>query len=271
MALVGNTEEGNTKPPRKRCTPSKRWCFTLNNYSDQEMETLELSFKSAKCEYVIGREVGEEGTPHLQGYIESPVKIRPVEKFKTERVHWEKCKGTREENVVYCTKEGNYTTTLKVRREPTILKEEQLYPWQKDLLKILDEDPDDRTVHWYWEPLGRAGKTSFCKYLSATRGAIPLEGKKNDILYCAAEFESDIYVWDLERTMEGYISYGALEKIKNGYYMCSKYESKPIIRANPHVIVMANFPPRELAMSLDRWNIVRIDEEVTNPEESEAQ
>ena len=58
--------------------------------------------------------------------------------------------------------------------------------------------------------------------------------------------------------MEEYVSYGAIEKIKNGYYMCSKYESKPIIRNPPHIIIMANFEPDYEALSKDRWIVIAI-------------
>ena len=60
------TEGGNTKPPpKKRCVPSKRWCFTWNNYPSDAMETLETIFKELDIEYLVGREVGE-GTGILQ-------------------------------------------------------------------------------------------------------------------------------------------------------------------------------------------------------------
>lgn len=259
--------EGNTSPPPKRAVPSKRWCFTLNNPSETDLETLVASFTEAKCLYVIGREVGEQGTPHLQGYIESEVKIRPIEKFKTTTVHWEKCKGSREDNLKYCTKDGDYVTSFKVKRQPKILKHEDLRPWQLEIDEICKGEPDERTIHWYWEPTGMAGKTTFAKYLSYHYGAIPLEGKKNDVLYAAAEYDADVYIWDLERSMEDFVSYAAIEKIKNGYFLCAKYESKPIIRANPHVVIFANFPPNLSALSQDRWHVVKIEQAGEAPAE----
>jgi len=252
------TREGNTKT--SRVVPGLYWCFTLNNYTIEEMETLETSFKEKEIRYIFGEEVGEKcGTPHLQGFISCKTKIRPSEKFGNKRIHWEKCKGNEEQNIKYCSKGDVIHTNIKIKRKPKVLNPEELYPWQLELLNILKNEPDDRTIHWYWSKEGMTGKTTFCKFLSATMEAIPLEGKKNDILYCAAEFESDIYLWDLERSMEDYVSYGALEKIKNGYYMCSKYESKPIIRACPHVVVFANFTPNLESLSQDRWNIVNVD------------
>lgn len=43
------------------------WCFTVNNYTAEEI----VAVKSLEYKYlVIGFEVGEEGTPHLQCYVE---------------------------------------------------------------------------------------------------------------------------------------------------------------------------------------------------------
>jgi len=249
---------GNTKPNSKRDSPAKMWCFTLNNYNENDIKILELAFNGSK--YIIGKEVGESGTPHLQGYVNFNDKKRLTALKKIhDKVHWEKCKGSEEDNIKYCSKDGNIITNIKIKKPLKLLKEEQFYEWQKFVINIIKQEPDDRKIYWIWEEKGNKGKTTFAKYLSATYGAIPVEGKKNDILYCCAEFESDIYIMDIERTMEEYISYGAIEKIKNGYYMCSKYESKPIIRNPPHFIVFANFMPDLSALSTDRWVIINIE------------
>lgn len=250
---------GNTISKKSiRITPSKRWCFTWNNpdinlYDDffKKLETLDTL-------YIIGLEFGDNMTPHLQGYIEFKKKVRPLETFTLRVVHWEKCKGTREDNIKYCSKDNNFITNFVIKKPVKTLSQHMLYNWQKDIIDIINKDPDDRIIYWYWEPNGCTGKTTFCKYLSIKYGAVPLEGKKNDILYCAAIHDSNIYVWDLERSMEDFISYGALEKIKNGYYMCSKYESKPICRNCPHIFVFANFEPDINALSLDRWKIIKL-------------
>lgn len=247
---------GNTKLPR---TLAKKWCFT-HFYSDKsEMDPLIQKFDELKILYIIGLEKTKDGRNHFQGYIESPNKIRPIERLKLpKQIHWETAKGDRDSNLKYCSKEGNYFTNMKIKKPLKILDEEKLFSWQKRIIEIISQEADDRTINWFWERNGCAGKTTFAKYLAHKYGAIPLEGKKNDILYCAAEFESDIYIWDIERSMETYISYGALEKIKNGFFMCSKYESKPIIRNPPHVICFANFPPKRNELSEDRWNVVEI-------------
>ena len=49
----------------------RRWCFTLNNYTDEDLQQLRGVVPS-KCRYIVfGREVAPETeTPHLQGYLE---------------------------------------------------------------------------------------------------------------------------------------------------------------------------------------------------------
>lgn len=248
----GSRKVGNTKRP----SSSKKWCFTLNNYTDLEYKEIISKFGSNK--YIIGKEIGESGTPHLQGYVNFDVKCRPLEKDFCKRIHWEKCKGSEQDNIKYCSKDGNYETNIKIPKPLKCLNDNQLFSWQKEIVEIVKNEPDDRTIYWYWEPNGKMGKTTFCKYLAIKYNAIPVEGKKNDILYCCAENESELYIFDFERSMEDYISYGAMEKVKNGFYMCGKYESKPIIRNCPHIFCFANFEPEISKLSSDRWVIRRI-------------
>lgn len=94
---------GNTKT-KTRVNPSKYWCFTLNNYTMEHLEHLEHSL--SKDLYIIGKEVGESGTKHLQGYIEFHKRVRPVEHIGIKEIHWERTKGSREDNIRYCSKDN---------------------------------------------------------------------------------------------------------------------------------------------------------------------
>lgn len=88
---------------------SRRWCFTLNNYSDSDEADL-ASRVSHDIQFLYyGREVGEEGTRHLQGYLELFRKKRMggVKKIKgLSRAHIEIARGTQSENIRYCGKGG---------------------------------------------------------------------------------------------------------------------------------------------------------------------
>lgn len=81
---------------------SRNFSVTLNNYNEVELETckkVESVFK------VIGKEVGESGTPHLQMYYHfaNPRSLNAMKKLFP-RAHIEACKGSPAQNLEYCTK-----------------------------------------------------------------------------------------------------------------------------------------------------------------------
>lgn len=250
----GAADSGNTK----RVSPSKRWVFTFNNYSNKEFEAIRQLLKNGS-NYIIGKEVGASGTSHLQGYVEFHKKVRPISLFKdlSNKIHWEKARGSQKDNILYCSKDNNFVLEgLKVPRPLKLIND--LFPWQEKCEAMLSLEPDERIIYWIYDEAGNCGKSAFAKRLCATKGAVVVEGKNKDILYCAAEFESDIYLFDFPRSMEGNVNYGAIEKIKNGLYMSSKYESKPIIRNSPHIVIFSNFLPDVDKLSKDRWRIYHI-------------
>jgi len=85
---------------------ARNWCYTLNNYTEEEM----MSVLHTPCRYhIFGLEVGESGTPHIQGYIEfGKVMRRSACKKLFARAHWEVRMGSREEARDYCKKEGEW-------------------------------------------------------------------------------------------------------------------------------------------------------------------
>ncbi len=103
-----------------RINPAKAWCFTLNNYTENEYGALVQLFSSVadKYFYIVGKEVGASGTPHLQGYIEKRAgRFRPLPMFEVKRnntqcMHFERAKGNRSQNWKYCSKDGEYVTNM---------------------------------------------------------------------------------------------------------------------------------------------------------------
>lgn len=89
---------------------SKQWCFTINNYTDAEYVGLRERAVAQSTYCIVGKERGEEGTPHLQGYIilNCRKRLAGVKAIISERAHFEKAKGSPQANYDYCSKEGDY-------------------------------------------------------------------------------------------------------------------------------------------------------------------
>nr|WAE43169.1 MAG: replication associated protein [Cressdnaviricota sp.] len=93
----------------------RRICFTLNNYTEEEL----LTIRNIECGFMIfGEEVGENGTPHLQGYIEfDKSKRHETIKRLCPRMHFEATKGSAAQNITYCSKEGNVWTKGETKKQ----------------------------------------------------------------------------------------------------------------------------------------------------------
>lgn len=255
--------EGNTKPQRKQIAPSKKWFFTFNNYEENQIVPL-LTCLNRECKkYVFQEETGELGTPHLQGYIETLWKLRPKSLMLPDRIHWEKVKS-QQKAIEYCQKTLTRTGRMwKFGFPPPIKTITTLYPWQTRIEELVRSEPHERKIYWFWEITGNIGKTALCKYLMVKYNNICLcsRGKYDDILYIINEFDTDnmnCVIFDIPRSDNDAISYTAMEKIKDGMIVSTKYKGKYKIFNTPHCIVFANYAPREEKLSNDRWVIEEI-------------
>lgn len=262
---------GNTANPRMRC---RRWCFTLNNWSTDELSQLSRGFEKLGAKCIIGSEVGEEGTPHLQGYVESEsqtqISFSTLKKLSP-RAHWERAGGNRKQNIDYCSKECVIHSTLPLPRRQRLLAmydSVEWRPWQLDVLTQVETEPDSRTVHWYWEMTGNVGKSFLARYLVLKYDAVIASGKTADIanqvkMWLDAHPESlgpKLVIIDIPRVSGNTVNYHAIEQLKNGMIYSGKYEGGVCIFTSPHVIVFANTSPYHASLSTDRWNIQEINE-----------
>lgn len=91
---------------------AKHWCFTLNNYSEDDVALLRaIGTEGNGVSYLcFGREVGESGTAHLQGFIsfQSRRALRYCRDLISDRAHFESAKGSPQQASEYCKKEGDY-------------------------------------------------------------------------------------------------------------------------------------------------------------------
>lgn len=264
------THEAHPDTP-SRNTKKRAWCFTWNNYTNNNIEYLIQKLQSPTS-YLFGEEVGDSGTPHLQGVVrfKNARSFSSVRKLFMEN-HIEPCKNW-QASLNYCSKDGETYTNIekqKTRTERMLEKYEGVRwkQWQQDVINIVESLPNDRTVNWFWEKGGNVGKSFLAKYLVLKYDAIIADGKKDNVfnqikLWLDNHKDKEdpkLVLLDIPRYSLDYINYGVLEQVKNGLIYSGKYEGGICCFDSPHIIVFANEPPDRRKMSEDRWNIVEID------------
>ena len=153
---------------------------------------------------IVGQEKGEEGTPHLQMYfaMTSPRTLKWMKKYVCKKTHWEIARGNEDENVTYCSKEGDFITfgnrsKQGKRSDLDLVRETALEEGMRAVTKFASyqqiqtaaayltyneekwDSSKQRKVVWIWGPSG-SGKTR-----KATKMATELYGddvywKEND-------------------------------------------------------------------------------------------
>lgn len=252
--------EGNSNSSAKRVSASKCWCFTVNNWTDKQKSDLSRCFKGAR--WIMGEEVGQLGTRHLQGYVKFKRPVRPLEHVKVPGVHWAKARGSLEDNRTYCSKDSKVSGNLINRDLPEV----SLMGWQLIVDMMIDVEPDNRTIIWVYSRVGKRGKSLYVRYLAQYRDAFVCSGKAQDILFGISKYVEDegvaprIVAFDCPRANLEFMNYGALEMVKNGVWFCGKYESKMYIGPYMHVLVFCNEEPDYTKISRDRIKEVCVDE-----------
>lgn len=240
--------------------------FTLNNWTPEERNAL-WTFKPIKY-MVIGEEVGEEGTPHLQGYAEFTYNV----KFSTlknlcSRVHWEKRKGSALQAAHYCMKDGKYeekgelsqqgkrTDIDKVRNEilegkkvdMIVLENPEFYhQYGRTLSKIEDlamrqKFRTEMTKGvWYWGSTG-VGKShiAFQNFHPSTHYVLP-----NDKGWWDAYTQQDTVIIN---DFRGEIKYNELLQLVDKWpYSVKRRGREPMPFTSKLVIITSSLPPCDI-------------------------
>jgi hypothetical protein len=249
---------------KKQISPAKKWCFTLNNYTESDVSSIVPQLQQLSKVLIVGREIGAEcNTPHLQGYLEFLTKRRPLSLNLTTRIHWEKARGNRQQNVDYCSKDNDVLLSHGLPKPVKTITPDR--DWEVSIITQIKEEPDDRTVHWLWGE-GNIGKTSFCKYLCVHHGAIMLSGRAGDMkngviqyLQTNGECPSLVLINIPKSFNRDSLDYEGIEAVKDMCFYSGKYEGGMVCGNCPHLYVFANEPPNGEKLSADRWDIVELD------------
>lgn len=165
--------------PDTRPSPEKRWCFTINNPTDEEAfyvaahgESIGTFGDQSPFSYLIfGKETGDSGTPHLQGFfiLNSRKRLHQIKEFTGfERSHLEAARGTSYQASEYCKKEGDY---LEYGTPPTKPGSAGMFEELRDWIKAQPIAPTERDI---WETFpALAGR-----YPGAVTRAIAIFGRR---------------------------------------------------------------------------------------------
>lgn len=144
---------------------STRWCFTINNPTGADNEYVRRLSQRGECKYlVVGREQGEQGTPHLQGFV---VYRRGATRTRVSshlpRAHLEPARASSHQCAEYCKKEGDFDEYGEVPRPSQsggIL--EAFYTWGDAFIQEHGRAPNSPEV-------ARAHPTVYLRYNRAVR------------------------------------------------------------------------------------------------------
>jgi len=257
---------------------NRNWTITLNNYTQSDIFAINNLFKLGAYA-ICGKEVGEEGTPHLQAYIrlKEAVELKTMKKHLP-RAHLEVAGGDDKQNQTYCSKDGDFfeigtpseqgkrndihEVAQKIKNKEITLEEIMFdYPviymkYSRSIEKMCNAVIQPRTerpaVYWRWGLTG-TGKTEYCELKHPSHyikdNTIWWDGYKQDEAVIIDDFDNNIPFRVLLRMLDKY-KYPC--QIKGGYTQLN----------SPFIYITCEYPPEhywsgnELAQVLRRLTSV---------------
>lgn len=173
---------------------AKRWVFTLNNYTEEDEVNLKNLFDNGSVDYLVyGREVGQNGTPHLQGFISFSERKRfnAARQSLGLRCHIELCRGTPQQAATYCRKDGDFVEFGEL--DSLAGERGKRTDWHgfKEWIEAFGSVPTDRDIASEWPHL-------FGRYPSSCRTFASLFGNKTTLV------QGELREW--QRELDEYIN-----------------------------------------------------------------
>lgn len=253
-----HTDRNTNNKVRGRC-----WLGTWNDFPDDWKEYFTSNTQTQ--EFIAQEEIGEKGGNR---HIQFAVRFKEGKRFSAVREYYPGAHIEIAKNWIACKKYcGKIVTATGDKIEGggkkifDPLEGKELRPIQKAIVDIVNTDPDDRTIHWFYDPVGAMGKTTIARHLCMhNKDCLYLTGKAADMKYgimfwLQKSKPLKTIIIDYTRSVENFVSYQGLEEIKNGIFYNTKYECGMVVFDYPHVIVLSNFRPDMSKLSADRWRI----------------
>lgn len=248
---LGNTELNPA--PKKQGKQSKKWCFTINNPLKEDLEQIEHLLELSKI-LIYQYEIGSNGTLHIQGFLILNTRRRLTELKKfLNRAHLEIMKGDLQSNIKYCTKvesrkEGTepFYFGYKPPKKLKLINPDNFYPWQKTLIEMLREEPNDRDILWIYGDY-KTGKTQFVKYMCHELNSLLIYGAERHILaQVGNNTDKDVFYYMCVKGQSN-VPFQAMERIKDGHFCMSfgTKNNKQVIMNSPHLVIFSNMYPNE--------------------------
>lgn len=157
----------NTRSNGEGSRRSRKWCFTLNNYEQKDLDNCSHLVPDHAKYLVYGKEVAPStGTPHLQGfiYLNQAMSMKSVKKlFTSQTIHLEIARGSFSDNITYCTKDGDFMEFGQRPLDPAQKGEKEKERWKKARLSAVSgefENVDDELYIRYVKNLEWIHKAS---------------------------------------------------------------------------------------------------------------
>lgn len=138
---------------------STRWVFTINNPTQADKDGVRELGGHELCRYLVcGRECGQSGTHHLQGFV---VFVRGVTRTRVSswlrRAHLESARGTSQQAAEYCKKDGDFDEygAMPNARSNSVL--DDLYAWGDEFIANNGRAPTSPEI-------ARAQPTAYLRY-----------------------------------------------------------------------------------------------------------
>ena len=147
-------------------------------------------------------------------------------------------------------------------------------PFQAQVIAKVNTPPDDRRIHWVYNPKGCGGKSKLMKWFRFNDPDVARVG-----LGSATQIKTSIiakgphraYMVDLPRVRgtdeKQQELFSALEEIKNGWVESPMYgKADELLMEPPHVWVFSNELPTLSHCTLDRWAVWELSGEMASAE-----